>query len=222
MAEEMVLIPRVRYERLLNMDKDVKLNDEEKEKQVERSPGKVSEGKGGERSSPPPPTSPPLRSDNKGRAIDDKVEEKNPPGLVHSEEEEEEVNKVKVKSILDEIPSKYRVKAERLLAYIDLNGGSIVNWNSRGRLMYKNMAITGSSMAELLHHLFSNKGKQIVGFSLFKKGLLKINVPNSLMRGSNGTSSSSSGTKKKADNVSGKKKKVDEKDATLKKKWLTY
>ena len=220
MAEEMV-----RYERLLNMDKDVKLNDEEKEKQVERSPGKVSEGKGGERSSPLP-TSPPLRSDNKGRAIDDKVEEKNPPGLVHSEEEE--VNKVKVKSILDEIPSKYRVKAERLLAYIDLNGGSIVNWNSRGRLIYKNMAITGSSMAELLHHLFSNKGKQIVGFSLFKKGLLKINVPNSLLskNASTTTSSSSSGNKKKVTHVSGKKKKqvnsVNDKDGTLNKKWLTY
>jgi hypothetical protein len=236
MAEEMVLIPRVRYERLLNMDtKDVKdnvpIDEEAKAENVQSSPGKVSGGKGGQSS---PPTSPLLPSDDKGLAIsDDKVEEKkNPPGLRDEKtkekgEEKEVVNKVKVKTILDEIPSKYRVKAERILAYIDLNGGSIINWNSRGRLVYKNMPISGSSMAELLHHLFSAKGKQIVGFSLFKKGLLKINVPNSLLsKNASTTTSSSPGNKKKVTNVSGKKKKqvnsVNDKDGTLNKKWLTY
>ena len=170
MAEEMVLIPRVRYERLLSSDKDVN-----PAREGDGSSGKVSEGEGGQSS--PPATVPPSRSDKEvpeEREVEEKMKKT-------GSDEKEELIKVNVDSILDEIPAEYRVKAERILAYIDIHGGSIINWNSRGRLIYKNMVITGSSMGELLEQLLSNKGKPVVGFSLFKKGLLKIDMPNSLL-----------------------------------------
>jgi hypothetical protein len=215
MAEEMVLIPRVRYERLLSSDKDVN-----PAREGDGSSGKVSEGEGegeGGQSSPPA-TVPPSRSDKEVPEEREVEEKKKKIGS----DEKEELIKVNVDSILDEIPAEYRVKAERILAYIDIHGGSIINWNSRGRLIYKNMVITGSSMGELLEQLFSNKGKPVVGFSLFKKGLLKINMPNSLLL--NNSSGASSGGKKKNKT----KKKEEEEEApnvkvnTLKKKWLKY
>ena len=198
-AEEMVLIPRVRYERLLTLDKGDNVTNPSPEKKgdkhVERSPGKVSEGKGDESARSPEPTSPPLRSeDEKGQATGDGGEEKKKNPVEIAQEQEE---KLKLDSILDEIPSKYRVKAERILAYIDVHGGSVINWNSRGRLIYKNMPITGSSMGELVEHFLTNKGKEVTGFSLFKKALLKIKLPNSLQLTNSADTSSLSPKKKR-------------------------
>ena len=112
-------------------------------------------------------------------------------------------NKLEMDAILDEIAPKYRVRAKKLLTYIDKEGNLTLNWNSRGRLIYKKMVINGSNIAELVRHFILNKGKKVVGFNLFRKGLIKINMPESLL-------------------LSKKKTKKEEEEVEVVKKWISY
>jgi hypothetical protein len=230
MAEEMVLIPRVRYERLMSMDRETAAaaaSPTEPPPQVEETKKneKVSTSKEDNNSKSPSEwltkensnvagdESSPSKTDKEAPSKGDKEEAAASSTTGNEQQSEQGINdspikKLKVEYILNEIPSKYRVKAERILAYIDLNGASIINWNKRGRLIYKEMLINGTNMAELLQAFVSNKGKNVVGFNLFEKGLVKINMPDKLLPKITGKGK--------------KSKKALSDDDELHKKWLSY
>jgi hypothetical protein len=247
MAEEMVLIPKLRYERLLSVYKnDSKLPPNGPTSPVKTPPGdgdhvkaaspkRHSEGKlegkseGSDESKAHDDDKDPSKSPSKvpkeqpvgGSGFSEKKNEKSPqltgPPTTTDDSNGLAAKKLKVDSILNEIPSKYRVKAKRILAYIDSKGGSIINWNGRGRLIYKKMVINGSNIAKLVEYLILNKGKKVIGFNLFQKGLAKINMPDSLLLPQE--------TKKDVNGDKKKPAKVNEDvngDKLLQKKWLSY
>ena len=224
MAAEMVLIPLVRYERLLDMDKKEKGSTNKVKEEVDDDLEKVESFK------PDPKHDESFNPDPKHDSEDipevltqaksdvgDSEKKRNPNKKSTSSESKEaptlrgppnqDVNKVEIDSLLNEIPSKYRGKAKKILAYIDLKGGSTINWNSRGRLIYKKMVINDSNIVELVHGLIVNKVKKVIGFNLFKKGLLKINMPDSLWL-------PAEKKKKKVNDTSSKD--------TMQSKWLKY
>ena len=190
MAEEMVLIPKVRYERLLG---------KETTDTPEPSTAPSSEGGGHDaadkvkdssqpqnKSREKSPSASPLKTDATRDKSGDKNGGKAKDDFKHSTKDfyndtAKKPSKMSMDSILNEMSATIKDKAERVLKHIDRKGGKYVNWNSRGRLIYESHVVNGSNIVELIQHLLSNKKrKPSPGYKLFHKALVKINVPLSL------------------------------------------
>jgi hypothetical protein len=192
MAAEMVLIPKVRYERLLakqnNGVADTSLPPSSEEGS-NTSADKVkdsSQNKSTEKSQ----SASIVKTDNinatrdkSGDTDGDTSGGKTKYNFKHSNKNLNESAKMSMVSILNEMSSTIKDKAERVLKHIDRKGGKYVNWNTRGRLIYENHVVNGSNIVELIQQLFSQKKrKSSPGFKLFHKALVKINVPLSLLK----------------------------------------
>ena len=59
----------------------------------------------------------------------------------------------------------------------------MLNWNEKGELLYENKAISGSHMVDLVNDMLSHrKGFVPVGWSVFARGLARMNVPENIVR----------------------------------------
>ena len=203
MAEEMVLIPRVRYDKLLaSSSESVRDNDNDNAAAAAApaAPDAAANetpavGKGFEES----------RKKNKQTLEGKKGQDNHNVSKEKNSTNKEE--KMPIDIILNEVSSEYRDTAERTLKQIIEKGDIEFNWNDRGRLISKGSVVNGSNMSELLQHFFSKrKGKAPAGFKLFVKGVEKIN--GSSVRAESG----------------GKKKGQNEKEmvASLQKSWISY
>ena len=64
----------------------------------------------------------------------------------------------------------------------DSRGHSLLYWNQKGELMYENKAISGSHMVDLINDfLRQRKGLELVGWSVFSRGLARMNVHENLV-----------------------------------------
>ena len=194
-AEEMVLIPRVRYDRLVatsssesEHEKDI-VDGTDKKDTDSHARDKSENGEVGQSKSV-------KESPQSERTVDDTKKENNI------------ACKMSMDTILNDISPENRDSAEKLLRRINDEGGVELNWNLRGRLIHKGNVVNGSNMSELLQRFFSKeKVKKPAGFNLFVLGLgnLKIEKPK---------------TKKKKVK---KSKSMDEKKMlSLKKSWISY
>jgi hypothetical protein len=198
-SEEMVLIPRIRYDRLIasseqeQHDKTIGNGSDKKETDSLLSRDndekvEVSESKGVKESPPP-------KGGKSTRQTVDKAEKKI-------------VAKMSMDTILNELSPEYRDSAEKILRRINDEGGVELNWNLRGRFIHKGVVVNGSNMSELLQRFFSKeKVKKPAGFKLFLSGLTQLNIEKPKSK------------KEKRKNS----KSVDEKKMlSLKKAWLSY
>ena len=71
----------------------------------------------------------------------------------------------------------YKAGARQLLDKIKEHR-DVLNWNEKGELMYENKPITGSHVVDLVNDMLRHrKGFEPVGWSVFARGLARMNVP---------------------------------------------
>jgi hypothetical protein len=184
MATAMVLVPQVRYEKLLDDDKTYI----EKLRHYETllSNNGIDVGGG-------------IISSN-DVTLNDKVQKEN---IVHNDvitadnktvddiphdvdtkplEEAKEVtisNKQPTPNmgIIDQFQSKYRLYATRLLEYIVKKGENKLSWDDEGRVIYNDVVMNDSNIVDLVQHIFKRIGSPPKGIKKFRKALAEIRVP---------------------------------------------
>ena len=58
----------------------------------------------------------------------------------------------------------------------------VLDWNEKGELLYEIKAISGSHMVDLVNMLRHRRGFELVGWSVFASGLVRMNVPENIVR----------------------------------------
>ena len=82
------------------------------------------------------------------------------------------------------IPKLYKAGARQLLDKIKEHR-DVLDWYEKRELMYENKAITGSHVVDLVNdRLRYRKGFEPGGWSVFARGLARMNVPENLVRNS--------------------------------------
>ena len=80
------------------------------------------------------------------------------------------------------VPKLYKTGARQLLDKIKENS-HLLNWNEKGELLYENNPIYGSHMLDLVNDMLRHrKGFEPVGWSVFARGLARMNVPENIVR----------------------------------------
>ena len=80
------------------------------------------------------------------------------------------------------VPKLYKAGARQLLDKIKENRDAL-HWNDKGELMYENKPISGSHVVDLINDVVRHrKGFEPVGWSVFARGLARMNVPENLVR----------------------------------------
>ena len=80
------------------------------------------------------------------------------------------------------LPKLYKSRARQLLDKIKQNR-DVLHWNEKGELMYENKPISGSHVVDLVNDILRHrKGFEPVGWSVFARGLARMNVRENLVR----------------------------------------
>ena len=84
--------------------------------------------------------------------------------------------------VMKSVPKLYKTGARQLLDKIKENR-DVLHWNNKGELVYENKSISGSHMVDLVNDILRHrKGFEPVGWSVFARGLARMNVPENLVR----------------------------------------
>ena len=83
--------------------------------------------------------------------------------------------------VMKSVPKLYKTGARQLLDKIKENR-DLLHWNEKGELMYENKSIPGSHVVDLVNDILRHrKGFEPVGWSVFARGLARMNVPENLV-----------------------------------------
>ena len=86
--------------------------------------------------------------------------------------------------VIESVPKLYKAAARQLLDKIKQNR-DVLHWNGKGELKYENKPISGSHVVDLVNDILRHrKGFEPVGWSVFARGLARMNVPGNLVRNS--------------------------------------
>lgn len=84
--------------------------------------------------------------------------------------------------VMRSVPKVYKTGARQLLDKIKDNR-DVLHWNNKGELLYQDKAISGSHLVDLVNDILRHrKGFEPVGWSVFARGLARMNVPENLVR----------------------------------------
>ena len=84
--------------------------------------------------------------------------------------------------VMKSVPKLYKTGARQLLDKIKENR-DMLDWNEKGELMYESKPISGSHMVDLVNDMLRHrKGLEPVGWSVFARGLARMNVPENIVR----------------------------------------
>ena len=84
--------------------------------------------------------------------------------------------------VMKSVPKIYKAGARQLLDKIKKHQ-DVLHWNDKGELLYENKPIPGSHVVDLVNDtLRHRKGFEPVGWSVFARGLARMNVPENLVR----------------------------------------
>ena len=84
--------------------------------------------------------------------------------------------------VIKSVPRLYKTGARQLLDKLKENS-DVLNWNDNGELVYENKPISGSHMVDLVNDILRHrKGFEPVGWSVFARGLARMNVPENIVR----------------------------------------
>ena len=84
--------------------------------------------------------------------------------------------------VIKSVPKLYKTGARQLLDKIKENR-DVLHWNDKGELVYENKPISGSHMVDLVNDMLRHrKGFEPVGWSVFARGLARMNVPENIVR----------------------------------------
>ena len=117
-----------------------------------------------------------------------KPEETPKPDAMSSEETrkeataEAETTSAVEQEVIKSVPKLYKTGARQLLDKIK-ESRDVLNWNEKGELLYENKPISGSHVVDLVNDtLRHRKGFEPVGWSVFARGLARMNVPENIVR----------------------------------------
>ena len=83
------------------------------------------------------------------------------------------------------VPKIYKTRTRELFDKIKDNRDVLHYWNYKGELLYENKPISGSHLVDLVNDIVRHRrGFKPVGWSVFSRGLARMNVPENLMRSS--------------------------------------
>ena len=128
----------------------------------------------------------------KGQPLHVKLTTPKPVETPMPEEESKETTKVSTEAettssaveqeVIKSVPKLYKVGARQLLDKIKENR-NVLHWNERGELLYEDKPIPGSHVVDLVNDILRHrKGFEPVGWSVFARGLARMNVPENLVR----------------------------------------
>ena len=127
----------------------------------------------------------------KGQPLHVKLTTPKPVEMRKPEESSEETGKEEAETIptsaveqevIKSVPKLYKTGARQLLDKIKENS-DVLNWNDKGELVYENKPISGSHMVDLVNDILRHrKGFEPVGWSVFARGLARMNVPENIVR----------------------------------------
>ena len=84
--------------------------------------------------------------------------------------------------VMRSVPKLYKSGARQLLDKIKEHR-DVLHWNEKGELLYENKPISGSHVVDLVNDILRHrKGLDPVGWSVFARGLARMNVPENLVR----------------------------------------
>lgn len=84
--------------------------------------------------------------------------------------------------VMKSVPKLYKSGPRQLLDKIKENR-DLLHWNEKGELMYENKSIPGSHVVDLVNDILRHrKGFEPVRWSVFARGLARMNVPENLVR----------------------------------------
>ena len=80
------------------------------------------------------------------------------------------------------VPKLCKTGARQLLDKIKENWG-VLHWNEKGELIYENKPIPGSHVVDLVNDILcQRKGFEPVGWSVFARGLARMNISENIVR----------------------------------------
>ena len=110
------------------------------------------------------------------------------PDVVSSEEtSKESTAEAKTTSAVEQeviksVPKLYKTGARQILDKIKENR-DVLHWNDKGELVYENKSIPGSHVVDLVNDMLRHrKGFEPMRWSVFARGLARMNVPENLVR----------------------------------------
>ena len=84
--------------------------------------------------------------------------------------------------VMKSVPKLYKSGARQLLDKIKENQ-NVLHWNEKGELLYENKPMSGSHLVDLVNDtLRHRKGFEPVGWSVFARGLARMNIPENIVR----------------------------------------
>lgn len=163
MATEMVLVPKKRYERLSDKDKEYGDKVSYYTTLLRENGINFTEPKTGE--------------------VDSAVSNANSDTVrsaSYDKEQTKQANVVKYSSpmnIKEQLPRKYHLYGKRLLEYIKKHGRNMLGWDEKGVIIYRGRVIAKTAIIELIKYIFDSKGKPPTGIKDFRRGLKEIRTP---------------------------------------------
>lgn len=189
MATEMILVPKTRYERLTDKEKEYQekvsyyttlLRDnginfaEPKTKQRDTADSNETSPNSGvvelEKVS---------NSGKDGKKMID-ADSGSTGSAKYAKKKRASSNAVKYPShmkISEKLPSKYRLYGKRLLEYIKKHAKNILGWNDKGVIIYRGRVVPKTDIIELVKYIFAGKGVPPTGIKDFKRALKEIRMP---------------------------------------------
>jgi hypothetical protein len=186
MATEMVLVPRIRYEKMLLDDTAYKEKAERYETLIKDKGMPLNND--GDSAMDEEPTI--LSDTTKG------VQETDQNATVESVASEGERGEQRSVSsgsqnkfltpppmdIVVQFAQKYQLYAKRLLAYIKRNGGNILGWDNEGHVVQHGKVMADTDIKTLIEYIFKSKGQPPKGIKTFRKALSEIRVPKGFLK----------------------------------------
>ena len=95
---------------------------------------------------------------------------------------EKSVSTAVEQEVMKSVPKLYKNGARQLLDKMKENQ-DVLDWNDKGELVDENKPIPGSHVVDLVNDMLRHrKGFEPVGWSVFARGLARMNVPENLVR----------------------------------------
>jgi hypothetical protein len=168
MASEMVLIPKAAYEKWVMSENTVEMkNDDEK----------LSHGDKKEK------TNVSDNSSSQQHEEKNNAEDSDEASVERLFEEDNKKSDTVPFSLIERLPSKYRLYGKRLLSYIKRHGGKRMAWDEDDNaLIYNGSKVEGSDIIDLVLHVFKTNKRPPLGMNQFMKGSDEIRVPKSFFK----------------------------------------
>ena len=184
MAEEMVLIPRGRYEKLLEghntatteqsegaKNQEVSSTDKERylagKAWLEKTPAEFMH--------PSSPTHEGLQN-----TPDNDIVKETPVPVSVQKAEKKSKPKWTLNKIIRGFSKQHLQAAHKLFEHME-DHASVLDWDNKGRLIYKGKTILNSNIRNLVYNIFKKKRDIVIGFKQFIEGCKEIGIPNDVL-----------------------------------------